>query len=419
MLHPLLCCYVNVQAAVATDLTPTPDNTDAAPDGRALDPFVTASWPTNNGSALPDNPHECFAVRRWHSCSGYGCWDVDAMARDYSVALQSSQVRDESDPLESPKRTFSCIAFSPRTDILVIGARRPNDRWLFRVWAHSQELAGCEFVSLRDRYKHRVKPSRGKAKFFVLTCRGGFLRTREVATKSPIRRDTDLISHYGAEFARWNSTFIRRLRQRATSITILRGEPGTGKTTYLRYLTYKLRSSFRVYYLPLGVFPLLAQPDALDFWMSEQELYSRFRTVVMLEDAESLLMERATDNQINVSNLLNIADGFLGEVLQLHVICTVNCPLKKIDRAILRPGRLLGVREFVRMQPAQAQALAHAKGLTLRPQSHYSLAELYNSDCDPNSAAEPESLGFAQPQVRPLNPLEMAHHRRLVKALNA
>jgi hypothetical protein len=73
------------------------------------------------------------------------------------------------------------------------------------------------------------------------------------------------------------------------------------------------------------------------------------KKVVILEDAESLLMQRAPDNQAHVSALLNMSDGLLGDVLKLHLICAVNCSLGKIDGALLSLGRLLRYREFKRL----------------------------------------------------------------------
>jgi hypothetical protein len=247
------------------------------------------------------------------------------------------------------------------------------------VWAGSPETAEREFLLLRDRYKLKSKRRRDRTNFVVITSQHGFIGTREVEMISPLRREADLILHYGEEFNQWNWEVLQQLRHRRTGVTILRGEPGTGKTTYLRYLTHKLRRTHRFYYLPLSVYPMLAAPAAVDFWMEEDAEYKRFKKAVILEDAESLLMQRASDNQVNLSNLLNISDGFLGEMLKMHVICTINCPIETIDPAILRPGRLIAMREFVRLPPAQAIMLAQTRNLSLSFQASYSLAELYNS----------------------------------------
>ena len=43
----------------------------------------------------------------------------------------------------------------------------------------------------------------------------------------------------------------------------------------------------------------------------------------------------------------------------------VNCPLERVDPALLRPGRLLASYSFERLSAAEAQALADAEGLTM------------------------------------------------------
>jgi hypothetical protein len=355
-----------------------------------LVPRVSVSWPED---AFPENPHHCLALRGWHGFKCSGDWDVDAMARDFSSAIEFSECRSATDPPKALETRWKAFTFCPREGVFVIIHARTRTICSVSVWAASHESAKREFALLRDRYKQKPKRLRKKSNFVVITSQHGFLGTRDVAMASPLRRDADLILHYGQQFNQWNSKFLSRLRQKRTGVTILRGEPGTGKTTYLRYLTHKLRRTHRFYYLPLCVYPTLAAPAAVDFWTEQNEEYKRFKKVVILEDAESLLMQRAADNQVNLSNLLNISDGFLGEMLKMHVICTINCPLDKIDPAILRPGRLVAMREFVRLSMPQAMLLARTKNLSINPQDNYSLAELYNSECEGNSVNR--TLGFA------------------------
>jgi len=71
-------------------------------------------------------------------------------------------------------------------------------------------------------------------------------------------------------------------------------------------------------------------------------------------------MERASDNQQLLSNLLNITDGFLGDLLKLHVICRINAPIENVHPAILRSGRLTAWREFARLSDEGATILANA-----------------------------------------------------------
>jgi ATP-dependent 26S proteasome regulatory subunit len=74
--------------------------------------------------------------------------------------------------------------------------------------------------------------------------------------------------------------------------------------------------------------------------------------------------------------LLNIGDGFLGEHLKLHILATTNVPIQKLDAALLRPGRLIAVRQFRRLSHTEATRLCCAKGLDLPRQEDFSLAEL-------------------------------------------
>ncbi len=133
------------------------------------------------------------------------------------------------------------------------------------------------------------------------------------------------------------------------------------------------------------------------FWVRESiESGTRSRAIIV-EDAELLLMKRASDNGSELANLLNTADGLLGEFLNLHLIFTVNCNVGEIDPAITRPGRLVAIRDFRRLRPVEAQTLALRIGISLQKQADYSLAEIYGGASPILSEAQPvQCMGFAQ-----------------------
>jgi hypothetical protein len=107
------------------------------------------------------------------------------------------------------------------------------------------------------------------------------------------------------------------------------------------------------------------------------------------------LMQRSGDNRAALSNMLNVADGLLGEFLNLHLICTVNCEIEKLDPAIIRSGRLLDSWEFRRLTAAEARKLCAAKGIELWEQKEeYSLAEIYNGGCRLQNGGRSKKIGF-------------------------
>lgn len=66
----------------------------------------------------------------------------------------------------------------------------------------------------------------------------------------------------------------------------------------------------------------------------------------------------------------------------------------RIDKAVTRPGRMLAYREFKRLTPTQAQKLAAAKKLQIKPQESYSLAEIYDAGNSQMEEIQKRGIGF-------------------------
>ena len=141
---------------------------------------------------------------------------------------------------------------------------------------------------------------------------------------------------------------------------------------------------------------MLTDPRFVTFWLEQTGDQRRKQKIAIMEDAENLLLPRDAGSQTDVSNLLNIGDGFLGEHLKLHVVATTNSPVRQLDPALRRPGRLMGTREFRRLTRREAQRLAEAKGLALADQNDYSLAELYCGAVSTTALNADRQVGFAQ-----------------------
>ena len=64
-----------------------------------------------------------------------------------------------------------------------------------------------------------------------------------------------------------------------------------------------------------------------------------------------------------MTNLLNLSDGLLNNMLNLQIICTFKVDLKKLDSAFLRPGRLIARKEFKALSELDAKLLALRLGI--------------------------------------------------------
>lgn len=181
-------------------------------------------------------------------------------------------------------------------------------------------------------------------------------------------------------------------------LTILQGNPGTGKTWFIRHLLNLPGKSF---YFPIEMAEQLSSPTVLSLF--EQQKYSagepiqesksssragrarhmptpttNEKTLVVIEDGDVLLAKR-DGGRSPVSQFLNMCDGLLGEAFNLHLIVSTNLPRTEMDPAILRAGRLYSLIQFEELSRAQAEILCKRElGETLPlDKTTYTLAEIY------------------------------------------
>jgi hypothetical protein len=93
--------------------------------------------------------------------------------------------------------------------------------------------------------------------------------------------------------------------------------------------------------------------------------------------------------------VLNIADGLVGRMLRLHIMCSVNARLDDLDPAITRPGRLMNQRTFAHLPRQTARRLADLRELPFQHEEsrhEFALAEVLN----PNTKSPPARprIGF-------------------------
>jgi hypothetical protein len=175
-------------------------------------------------------------------------------------------------------------------------------------------------------------------------------------TKMDVKRTAiNLGLFYEDDFKEVHQTVIRRLnRKEDKGIVLLHGLPGTGKTTYLRYLVGKVKK--RILFIPPDMAAQIANPELVKL------LIENPNSVLVIEDAEHIIMQRQPGSDSAVSNLLNISDGLLSDFLNVQIVCTFNSNMNIVDQALLRKGRLIASYEFKKLSVTKAQALSNHLG---------------------------------------------------------
>lgn len=204
------------------------------------------------------------------------------------------------------------------------------------------------------------------------------------------RLDLDLF--YEDDFKETDEVIRKRLGQKNDKgIVLLHGLPGTGKTTYLRYLVGKIRK--RVLFLSPSVAGNLMNPDFIEL------LIDNPNTVLIIEDAENIIMDRRHNSTSSVSNLLNISDGLLADFLNVQLICTFNSSLTTIDNALLRKGRLIARYEFGKLTVEKAQRLSNHLGFDKMITEPMTIAEIANPHEKKQEVKQMEVVGFRRREV--------------------
>lgn len=205
-----------------------------------------------------------------------------------------------------------------------------------------------------------------------------YVKNFSLENKTPSFDLPDL--HYGDGFAEFHKNLVNRLGEITKGLVLFHGAPGTGKTQFIRVLLKDLAQINKsILYAPPSLSGSLTEPEMIEF-ISDWVMGESRDCILLIEDAEPLLEVRhgADGRSTGISNLLNMTDGLLNDILGLTVIATFNTELSKIDPALLRAQRLVARKEFKKLPKEQFEKLAAALNMEL-PNIPYpsTLAEFY------------------------------------------
>lgn len=158
------------------------------------------------------------------------------------------------------------------------------------------------------------------------------------------------------------------------------GAPGGGKTSFIKYLMQECDANF--IFADPSVISSCSSSKLIDF------LDNNKKSVIVLEDCEKLLVSRDTEGNGKIGTILNLTDGIIGDLMGIKFICTFNCPLSKLDDALLRKGRLSLKYEFKELSFEKAKAICPtAEGPML-------LSDIFNQEKNDFSTENKKTIGF-------------------------
>lgn len=192
---------------------------------------------------------------------------------------------------------------------------------------------------------------------------------------------------YEDDFLPVHKTILDRLNKKNDKgIVLLHGLPGSGKTTYIRYLIGRIKKKVL----------LLSPSVARDIMSSEfmELLIDNPDSILIIEDAENVINDRRISNDSSISNLLNVSDGLLSDFLNVQIICTFNHPLSLVDAALMRQGRLIAKYEFGKLSTGKAQTLSNHLGFDTAIREPMTIAEIANQHEKKYTPDRVEVIGF-------------------------
>lgn len=195
----------------------------------------------------------------------------------------------------------------------------------------------------------------------------GFIETKpmEIYPKGSIE------DNYNDDFKPIDEKIQTILRDDESSIMILHGKPGTGKTSYIRNLIAN-NKDIKFYWVDSSMFNYIDTSEFIEF------IADCKNAVFVLEDSEILLTSREESCNPAMQSLLSISDGMLGDSLKLKFICTFNTDLTNIDTAIQRKGRMKIKYEFKDLCSDKVKKIFKKMGVDESLAKNMPLCDVYN-----------------------------------------
>jgi hypothetical protein len=220
--------------------------------------------------------------------------------------------------------------------------------------------------------------------FKVLSRNSNRFFTEDVRTEG---FESEIDKMYNNDFSEINELIEESLTIDKAGLILLHGVPGTGKTSYIKNLITKYDGKSFIFIQNEFINELL-HPDFISFLLKHQNC------VLIIEDAEKVLTNREQVNENSVvSTILQLTDGLFSDYLNIKIICTFNTSIDRIDKALLRKGRMIAYYEFKALLPQKANKLLNSMDHE-STDTEMTLADIFNYRDKNFNKSESRKIGF-------------------------
>ena len=263
----------------------------------------------------------------------------------------------------------------------------PADDEFIVTFAFSGEFQNTNELTALKEYYDKLPPS-SCPQIGIIIHEGMSYRIKLCAIQNPTINDISV--NYGGEFIKHHKSIIEKISDDKSGLFIFHGEPGTGKSSYIKQL--KMYTDRKFVYIPEFMISQLNDPKLLALPLEDNGV------VLILEDAEKYIQSRDTASNNTVSTILNLSDGILSNILNCKIILTFNTSYDNIDKALLRKGRLRYNYKFDKLSIADSQKLIDTVGIEYSAKEPMSLAEIFylkeSNNLDAETKEVKPKIGF-------------------------
>jgi hypothetical protein len=308
----------------------------------------------------------------------------NAQKLELKEVFKNWSTEDDKDSDASQDYPFQYLLKSSVKDLLLWVSLVNNELFVEFLYDATDPALEQEVVSLNKNLRATFGTNKSPT-FKVLTHSANHFDTEDVKSEF---LQVNIEELYNDDFVEINAIIEKSLGHEKSGLILLHGVPGTGKTSYIKNLLSRFHENNFIFIQNEFVQDLL-KPDFISFLLKNRN------SILVIEDAEKVITTRESISENSVvSTILQLTDGLFSDFLNIKIICTFNTNIERVDKALLRKGRLIANYEFKPLAADKARKLLASLGHTVT-NTEMALADIFNFEEKAfDTAGNKKKIGF-------------------------